>query len=253
MHKGTPWTQGPGGCDKMTTMPGTTESFVDLTYRGLQLGRRVKLTAVRPSTGYLEIPMPMPVGTAIAILTDDTVALEAVVVEIHEQVGGSERAPGMVVKPKLEAEAAKKWWQARVALPELEKQATRMIPQPPVVATTVQPKRTSRDTQVFSAIPEVLEEGQDTAVMEAVMPDAPSRPSNPDLQDDGKSTTMMDAVDLAALGLDASTSGRFAAASTTKPMPAVTTAQMPAVDADEDEADDKKPSTGGTKKKRKKR
>ena len=55
------------------SMPGPTcvmlrlvsESFVDLTYRGLPLGRRIKLTQVRPSSGYLELAAPMPVGTAI--------------------------------------------------------------------------------------------------------------------------------------------------------------------------------------------
>src|SRR5258706_13612641 len=117
-------------------MPGATiDSFVDLTYRGLQLGRRIKLTQVRPTTGYLEVPTPMPVGTAIAILTDDTVALEAIVVEIHEQVGGSDRPPGMVIRPKLEAEVAKKWWKDRVDLPELDhKSAVALMPKAPMAA-----------------------------------------------------------------------------------------------------------------------
>ena len=39
------------------------ESFVDLTYRGLSLGRRIKLTQVRPTSGTLELVSPMPVGT----------------------------------------------------------------------------------------------------------------------------------------------------------------------------------------------
>lgn len=96
------------------------ESFVDLTYRGLALGRRIKLTQVRPSTGYLELPMPMPVGTAIAIATDEGVTLEATVTQIHEQVGGSDRVPGMIVKPQLGGDAAASWWKARVALPDGE-------------------------------------------------------------------------------------------------------------------------------------
>lgn len=94
------------------------ESFVDLTYRGLALGRRIKLTSVRPTTGYLELPMPMPVGTLIAINTDEGVQLEATVAAIHEQVGGSDRVPGMIVKPSLADEAAGSWWKARVSLPE---------------------------------------------------------------------------------------------------------------------------------------
>src|SRR5688572_11683667 len=59
-----------------------SESYVDLTYRGLALGRRVKLTQVRPSAGYLELPTPMPVGTTIAIVTDEGVALDARVLAI---------------------------------------------------------------------------------------------------------------------------------------------------------------------------
>ena len=213
-----------------------SESFVDLTYRGLQLGRRIKLSEVRPTTGYLEVPFPMPVGTAIAILTDDTVALEATVVGIHEQVGGSDRPPGMVVRPKLEADAAKKWWQARVALPELDKKPIALVPQPPIVAT-VAPKRSSRDTQI-SAVPELLEEPQDTAVMEAVDPlaaDPPARDSHRDIGEDNKSTVAMDAVDLAALGLDPTSTS-----STTDELPTV---------SDDDLNGDSKP--GGRKKKRK--
>src|SRR6185503_15102690 len=93
------------------------ESFVDLAYRGLSLGRRVKLTQVRPSTGYLETPAPMPVGTMIAIATDDGHHLDAIVTSIHEQVGGSDKHPGMTVKPKLEGATAA-WWKERVALPD---------------------------------------------------------------------------------------------------------------------------------------
>jgi hypothetical protein len=92
------------------------ESFVDLTYRGLSLGRRIRLSQVRPSSGYLELPAPMPVGTRIAIAADDGVAFEATVTALHEQVGGSDRAPGMTVSPALAAEPAAAWWRARVAL-----------------------------------------------------------------------------------------------------------------------------------------
>lgn len=94
------------------------ESFVDLTYRGIGLGRRIKLTQVRPSTGYLEMPTPMPVGTELVIATDEGVLLPAVVTRIHEQIGGSDRVPGMTVRPELADAARTEWWQARVALPE---------------------------------------------------------------------------------------------------------------------------------------
>src|SRR5215467_14467642 len=97
---------------------GVLESFVDLTYRGLSLGRRVRLTQVRPSTGYLELPAPMPVGAQIAIVADDGATFEAIVTAIHEQIAGSDRAPGMIVAPALGEAQATAWWTSRVALPD---------------------------------------------------------------------------------------------------------------------------------------
>jgi hypothetical protein len=97
---------------------GVIESFVDLTYRGLSLGRRVRLSQVRPSAGYLELPAPMPVGAEIAIAAEDGTAFDAVVTGVHEQVAGSDRTPGMIVTPALAAEAAAAWWAARVSLPD---------------------------------------------------------------------------------------------------------------------------------------
>jgi hypothetical protein len=97
---------------------GVIESFVDLTYRGLSLGRRVRLSQVRPSAGYLELPAPMPVGSEIAIAAEDGTAFDAVVTGVHEQVAGSDRTPGMIVAPALAAEAAAAWWAARVSLPD---------------------------------------------------------------------------------------------------------------------------------------
>jgi hypothetical protein len=187
-------------------MPAMSESFVDLTYRGLVLGRRVKLTQVRPTTGYLEMPAPMPVGTAVGIATDDGVLASAIVTEIHEQVGGSEHVPGMLVKPALDSDAIRSWWSTRVALPELP-----VVPPPVPAVSTVRPKRSS-------AVPELVDDGRNTAAMAAV--DAPVEElrdtqvievMNADEQvpivDDGKRTIAMAAVDLEALGLDAASTG----------------------------------------------
>src|SRR5450755_3602502 len=98
-----------------------SESFVDLTYRGLVLGKRVKLTQVRPSTGYLELPTPMPVGTSIGIASEDGAfdAL-AIVTESIEQVSGRDGVPGMTVRPRLDGDAVA-WWKSRVALPDVVK------------------------------------------------------------------------------------------------------------------------------------
>ena len=154
-----------------------SDSYVDLGYRGLPLGRRVKLTQVRPSTGYLEAPQPMPVGTAIAITTDDGVAFDATIAEVHEQVAGAERAPGMLVRPALDAADARGWWEARVQLPELPPSPA---PAPVAPAAVVLPKRMT--LQGPAAVPELVDDGHNTAVMEAVV------------VDDGLKTTVMDAV-----------------------------------------------------------
>lgn len=96
---------------------GVGESFVDLTYRGLPLGRRIKLTQIRPSAGFLELPAPMPVGTRIGISAGDGVALEAIVTQVIEQSSGSERAPGMTVALALAEgapdDAGRAWWRER--------------------------------------------------------------------------------------------------------------------------------------------
>ena len=213
------------------------DTFVDLTYRGLALGRRVKLAQVRPSTAYLELPAPMPVGTTIGILTDDTVALDAVVIEVREQVGGSE-GPGMLVRPRLSGDVANAWWSARVTMPELPPKA--VLPAAPILpaqaSTVVMPKRRTLDGVPAPAVPELLDDGQNTSVMQAVDPDEQSIPV---VQDDGRQTIAMSAVDLAALGLE--------------PSARTTTGQIPVVTPDDDGDDNgngDKPESKSKKKRR---
>src|SRR3569623_2547148 len=88
-----------------------SESFVDLTYRGLTLGRKVKLTQVRPSSGILEHVAPLPVGTSIGIASDDGTLFDAVVTDEREQPGAA--AASKPVRPRLEVEAAKAWWKEK--------------------------------------------------------------------------------------------------------------------------------------------
>jgi hypothetical protein len=199
-----------------------SESFVDLTYRGLALGRKVKLTQVRPSSGYLELAAPMPVGTSIGIAADDGTLFDAIVMDVREQAG--ELPIGMIVKPRLEVEAAKAWWKEKVDLPDVVK----VEAAPPV--GIVRSKRGSN----AGAVPELMDDGRNTAVQAAVDPEKlekdtqvipvmESNPTLPAIQDDGKRTIAMDAVDLAALGLD----------------PATSSGSIPTM-KDEDEGDDDK-------------
>jgi hypothetical protein len=222
-----------------------SESFVDLTYRGLSLGRRLKLSDMRPTTGYVETPAPMPVGTQIGIAGEDSVALDAVVVEVHEQVAGSDRTPGMVVRPRLDGEVAKEWWHKRVTKPEVEtKPAPAPAPAPAaaVAAAAAQAPVVvmgKRMTNPGFGVPEVMDDGRDTGVMDAI--DLPAVDAAPAIQDDGRQTIAMDAVDLKALGLTTSSSE----------MPAVK------VEGEDDEPNpvtgDDKPSEGKSKRRRKRR
>jgi hypothetical protein len=210
-----------------------SDAFVDLSYRGLALGKRIKLTHVRQTSGYLELPTPMPVGTSIGIAADDGTLIEAVVAEVREQTAGvsPDNPPGMVVKPKLEGDAQRSWWSQHI------EKVAKDAPQPDAdgKVTVRSPRMTGE-----MAVPEVVDDGRNTSVMEAVTDDsviAPpidvenlrdTNPSSP-IVDDGKRTVAMDAVDLAALGLD----------------PAASSGSMPAI-KDED-------SSGKSKKKKKKR
>jgi muramoyltetrapeptide carboxypeptidase len=290
------------------------ESFVDLAYRGLSLGRRVKLTQVRPTTGYLETPAPMPVGTMIAIATDDGHDLEAIVTSIHEQVGGSDRHPGMTVKPKLEGAIAT-WWKERVVLPDEEPITARTksvtvrprsntvvedvpagasappkpttAPMPTMVAKTNTAPMPAASPPLDSAMAALAAASQTVAhasppadngrtiVMPAVdvekllgrttseeipvarisdvMAAASVRNSSDeiprvhDVMDDGKKTTMMDAVDLSALGLDLP--------GTTGQMAAVKDEENGDSNGDEDDPEPRKssPNMPSSVKKRKKR
>ncbi len=219
-----------------------SETFVDVTWRGLEVGRRVKLRAIRPATAQLDHGTPMPVGTVLAIKTDEGIELTATVTRVHEQVGGSTEVPGMQVVPALEG-AAQAWWQAR-AEPEPEP-----VVAPPIAVTEVGDAsdrttlsmtkaqladalaavRRARDqdasgggvedtanTQVMAAVSD-----EDLAAMEAAEAGADSsaslssssEPSDGDADNDsgrgneeGGRTMVMSAVDVAAI-VDAATGG----------------------------------------------
>jgi len=108
--------------------------FVDLTYRGLELGRRVKLHEVGPTTAYLEHGTPMPVGSQVVIATDEGLSIPVEVVRVHEQVAGAEMPPGMRVRAgALDGEAAA-WWQRLVSREDPA------IPEPPGEVVRAEPR-----------------------------------------------------------------------------------------------------------------
>jgi hypothetical protein len=184
------------------------DTFVDVSYRGLELGKRVKLRDVRPEVGYLEHPLPMPVGTRLDLAADDGVAIAATVIAVHEQVAGNEhQPPGMRVKPALDG-VAKQWWQQRidaaaVAAEAAEAAAAEARAKAEAEAAARAKERPAqgepKPTMVMSAdmVNEAVRASmepdvKDTQVMEAVDPD--SIPA-----DDGKRTTVMDAIDISMI------------------------------------------------------
>ena len=195
------------------------ETVVDLTYRGLPLGRRIKLTQVRPTSGVLELAAPMPVGTQLAIASDDGLVVDATVVWVHEQVTGGERPAAMVVSPVL-AEPAAAWWSARVTLPDEDWAAQRTprgrpvtvrprsqtLPTPPPAAAATEEVPTivaDLDARVLAAAglaPErqaVRQEPPSQVAPLAAREVAIRRTGEHEVVDDGRHTLLMPAVDLA--------------------------------------------------------
>jgi len=151
------------------------ECFVDVSYRGLEVGRRLRIRDFAADRAYVEGPTPMPVGTPLEIATDEGLRIPAVVARVHEQTGGSDQAPGMRVTPTLAGDA-QAWWQARTA----------ELPAP------------AEDPEPEPAAAEPAEAAEEPAQAEPAAEDAAAHP----VVDDGKRTTVMSAVEIEAIVAD---------------------------------------------------
>lgn len=188
-----------------------SEAFVDVTWRGLEVGKRVKLHAMRPGEAYVDHTTPMPVGTLLALRTDEGVEIAATVVRVHEQVGGSTETPGMQIKPDLDG-AAGDWWRARCA-PEASAPRDARDPREAVVAkptltmSAVEVERVmaaaKADTPVEPVDPDAgkteVMTAVDEATLQAIAAAAAEEATDPNLVDDGKRTMVMSAVDVSAI------------------------------------------------------
>lgn len=218
---------------------------MDVSWRGLEVGKRVKLHAVRADNAYVDHAAPMPVGTVLAIRTDEGLEITASVVRVHEQVGGSSEVPGMQIVPLDLAGAAQAWWTARVEAAPPPVQVVAEPPAPvavqapapvapsPVAALAAAPEYdpraeiTSRPTltvntvevaRVLAATGQSMPntDASRTEVMTAMPdPDAvvdgvvETTASDDGLVDDGRRTMVMSSVDIAAVveAAEAETSG----------------------------------------------
>ena len=181
--------------------------FVDVAYRGLEVGRRVKLVDVGPRTAYLEHGTPMPVGSGLVIRTDAGLAIPVVVIRVHEQVVGAELPPGMRIRSdELDRDAAG-WWHAQLsreedpAIPEMP--VLPMVPMPPPEAPVVvadedapdvaAPPPVAKDTRVMD-VPEL-------AAVLAAAEESASGNGAADKRDGGAAgrTMVMSAVEIEAI------------------------------------------------------
>lgn len=174
-----------------------SEAFVDVTWRGLEVGKRVKLHAIHAGDAYIDHSTPMPVGTVLSLKTDEGIEIAATVTRVHEQVGGTNEVPGMQVKPDL-AGAAAAWWKARADDPRAA-----IVAKPTLTMSTVEVERAL--AAVKGAVSDEADASR-TEVMAAVDPatleglsDETGDTGDSQLVDDGKRTMVMSAVDVNAI------------------------------------------------------
>ena len=150
------------------------EAIVDLFYRGLPLGSRARMTHIEGRSAYVELPGPMPIGTPLSIQVDG-LSIPARVVEIHEQSAGTEKPPGMRLRPSLDSEAERQWWASASggALPPLQEPKPAPVveakPAEESAAVVVEPDRPVVAEEVARPVA-VSAAAHDTVEMQA-MPD----------------------------------------------------------------------------------
>jgi hypothetical protein len=206
-----------------------SEAFVDVMWRGLEVGKRVKLHAIHPADAYIDHATPMPVGTVLSLKTDEGLEIPVTVLRVHEQVGGSTETPGMSVKPLLAdvGAAAATWWDQRREVPRARPEpdtgpppmgtpapalspAALAAADDPRAAIVAKPTLTMSTVEVERALKAVkgaVEDEADagnTEVMSAVDPAlleaiAVEERGDPGLVDDGKRTMQMSVADVNAI------------------------------------------------------
>jgi hypothetical protein len=226
-----------------------TEQFVDVTYRGLEIGSTVKLRELGPTTAYVELTTPMPVGTSLMIATDTGVTFGARVLRVQEQVAGAEHPPGMRIAAELEGAAAD-WWKPLVDSEDP------VIPEPTVEVRA--PADGSGDGGPAEAAGEAAEAAAEDAPAEAEedagVGGAPAAEPGEPKQKKSSRTQVMDVAEIqAAIAAGGDVADIEAAVPT--PVEGRATDRMDAVDIEAIEADaaKKKDDDNGSGKKKKRR
>lgn len=100
----------------------TSEQLVDVTYRGLDVGRGLRLSQVGPGSAHLACDAPLPVGTALVLAVADGIRIPARVLRVHES---ADALPvGMRIGVVALEDEARAWWDRMVTMDDL------VIPEP---------------------------------------------------------------------------------------------------------------------------
>jgi hypothetical protein len=87
--------------------------FVDVSFRGLELGQRLELRDFGPRTAFLAVGAPLPVGTEVVVATYEGFSFPARVAHVDEQVEGGD-PPGMRLEVGELPQPARAWWVGQV-------------------------------------------------------------------------------------------------------------------------------------------
>jgi hypothetical protein len=94
-----------------------TDALVDVSYRGLVLGKRLRLLQVGPRSAYVACDVPMPVGTELVLAVDETVIIPAQVARVRE-ADSKDGPTGMWLWTDAAEARAQAWWDAHVSAPD---------------------------------------------------------------------------------------------------------------------------------------
>lgn len=145
------------------------ELFVDVQYRGLEFGRRVRIEDFAAPQAYLHHPLPMPVGSELLVNAGDGLEIPVRVARVNEQVSGNDKPPGMFVSPGNLDAVAQRWWDERVANSEGTVAILKSIAEPESFAEPTSREPAADITQDMPAVhPE--QDASNTQVMDTAPP-----------------------------------------------------------------------------------
>ncbi len=131
------------------------DQLVDVSYRGLPVGTSVALRDFGPSTAYLEVADPMPVGSVVDVTNDGGEGFSARVIHVREKTDSAPHA-GMRISVEELPEAVQTWWSGQVSQED-----------PPTATAAPPPEPEAAPDAVPEAVPET-QTPQRTQVMAAV-------------------------------------------------------------------------------------